>query len=336
MESPESRQDLDLVPPSLQTLLHEIVDYAGLFPPADLTLQQALRSYSDYRDESEAWMLSRFVLPVRRLPDLTPFRSFFSQGTPHHFSVLGTGGNDRDTFLDALARDLEVIDDFDQQYGGRAQVDVMEVPLPASLHGGSQHDAEAFFEAVDQRLVQTGTAKLDFFFEVPMESAAVTGLPALCAALSEHNSQQAVPPRSIMGLKVRCGGAEPTDVPAPEHVAALIVGARDAGIPFKATAGLHHPIRHYDDGLDTEMHGFINLFGAAVLAAEHQLDSEEVETILREDTSNNFRFEKEGFSWRNLSASLDGIRHARDHLALSFGSCSFEEPVDHLRDLDLL
>ncbi len=336
MEAPESRQDLDLIPPTLQTLLNGSLDYAGLFPPAELSLRRALQEYSDYRDEPEAWMLSRFVLPVRRLPDLVPFRQFFSKGAPYRFSVLGTGGQDPDAFLEALDRDLDVIDDFDEEYESRTHVDVMEVPLPNALIGSRQQEVEAFLDAVSQRLIQTGTAKLDFFFELPMHEESVNGLPAVCAALSEHNSQQAIPPRSIMGLKLRCGGTQPSDVPSPAAVASLIVRARDAGIPFKATAGLHHPIRHYDDGLDTEMHGFINLFAAAVFAAEHQLNAEEVEAILREETSNNFRFEKDVFSWRNLSVSLDGIRHARNHLALSFGSCSFEEPVDHLRDLDLL
>ncbi|PSQ66002.1 MAG: hypothetical protein BRD32_03305, partial [Bacteroidetes bacterium QH_2_64_74] len=134
----------------------------------------------------------------------------------------------------------------------------------------------------------------------------------------------------------RCGGGEPTDVPAVDHVAALIVACRDAGIPFKATAGLHHPVRHYDDGLDTEMHGFLNIFAAAVLAAEHTLNPSDVEAILREDTADNFRFLKDAVAWRDLTASLDGVQHARDTLALSFGSCSFEEPIDHLRDLELL
>jgi hypothetical protein len=334
MESTDT--STDLIPPSLQTLLGDILDYAGLFPPADLSLAQAIHDYADYRDEPESWMLSRFVLPVRRLPDLTPFQGLFSDDEPYRFSVLGTGGGDPDTFLDALGRDLEVIDTFDEEYGGRAQVNVMEVPLPPSLVGSSQTDLESFFETVDQRLVETGTAKLDFFFEVPMRSDAVAELPALCAAVAEHNSQQAVPPRSEMGLKMRCGGAEPSDVPSVEHAAALITACRNATIPFKATAGLHHPIRHYDDGLDTEMHGFLNIFGAAVFAAEHQLAEDEVQPILREDIANNFQFEKDRLSWRNLSASLDDIQHARNSLALSFGSCSFEEPIDHLRDLDLL
>ncbi|PSQ90865.1 MAG: hypothetical protein BRD30_04085 [Bacteroidetes bacterium QH_2_63_10] len=327
-----------LVTPSLQTLLHEIVDYAGLFPPADLSLHRALQNYAEYRREDEAWMLSRFVLPVRRLPDLTSYRGLFKDGDPYRLSVLGTGGGTADTFLNAFGRDLEVIETFNEEHGGRAQVDVMEVPLPDALVGGAEAEVGSFLDALNRTLVATGTAKLDLFLEVPMRRDAVEArrLSGLCAAVAEHNSQQAVPARTVVGLKVRCGGAEPTDVPAVEDVATLIVACRDARIPFKATAGLHHPVRHYDDGLDTEMHGFLNIFGAAVLATEHDLDRPDVQAILREENADNFRFLKDAFAWRDLTASLDGVQHARDTLALSFGSCSFEEPIDHLRDLELL
>lgn len=325
-----------LVSPSLRTLLHEVLDYAGLFPPADLSLRRAIQNYAEYRAEQEAWMLSRFVLPVRRLPDLTAHRQLFKDGDPYLFSVLGTGGGTADTFMEAFDRDLDVIESFNAEYEERAQVDVMEVPLPDSLVGGAQADLASFLDTVNRKLVANGTAKLDLFLELPMRSDAVEGLSGLCAAAAEHNSQQAVPARTTVGLKVRCGGAEPSDVPAVDDVAALIVACRDAAVPFKATAGLHHPVRHYDDGLDTEMHGFLNIFGAAVLAAEHSLDRPDVQAILLEDSADNFRFLKDAFAWRDLTVPLDGVRHTRDTLALSFGSCSFEEPVDHLRDLELL
>lgn len=325
-----------LVPPSLRTLLHGIIDYAGLFPPADLSLRRSIHNYAEYREDEEVWMLGRFVLPVRRLPDLVPFQGLLGNGPPYPLSVLGTGGDDRDTFLDAFVRDLDVIETFDEQFGGRAQVDVMEVPLPPALVGSPQADLETFFDAVHQRLVETGTAKLDLFFEVPLRAPAVEDLPAICAAVAEHNTKQALPARSDMGLKMRCGGAETSDIPSVQQIASLVTACRDAGISFKATAGLHHPLRHYDDGLDAEMHGFLNVFGAAVLAAEHQLDQDTIQAVLLEDNADNFRFEKEALHWRNLGVPLDGIRHARQSLAPSFGSCSFEEPIDHLRDLELL
>ena len=325
-----------LIPPSLQALLHEVLDYAGLFPPADLFLRRALQKYVEHRQEPEAWVLSRFVLPVRRLADLDAHRPLLKEGAPYDLSVLGTGGGTVDTFLRAFERDLEAIEAFDEAHEERALIDVMEVPLPDALVGASQAEGTDFLEAITRTLVTTGTAKLDLFLEVPLRRDAVAGLSALCAAAAEHNSQQAVPARTTVGLKVRCGGAEPTDVPDAEDVAALIVACRDAGVPFKATAGLHHPVRHYDDGLDTEMHGFLNVFAASVLAAEHALDRADVQAILREDNADNFRFLKDAFAWRDLTVSLDDIEYARDTLALSFGSCSFEEPVDHLRDLELI
>lgn len=325
-----------LVTPSLRAFLHEIVDYAGLFPPADLSLPRAIQNYAEYRQEQEDWLLSRFVLPVRRLPDLTAHRHLFKEGNPYVFSVLGTGGATPERFLEAFERDLEVIDTFDEDHRGRAQVDVMEVPLPDALVGGSRANLESFLESLNRKLVAAGTAKLDLFLELPMRSDAVEGLSAVCAAVAEHNSQQAVPARTLTGLKVRCGGGKPSDVPAVDDVAALIVACRDAGVPFKATAGLHHPVRHYDDGLDTEMHGFLNIFAAGVLAAEHNLNPADVQTILFEENADNFRFRKESFAWRDLTISLDGLQHAREALVRSFGSCSFEEPIDHLRDLELL
>ncbi len=325
-----------LITPSLRAFLHDVIDYAGLFPPADLSLHRAFQSHAEYRREEEAWMLSRFVLPVGRLPDLKAHRPLLKEGTRYDLSVLGTGGSTADTFLQAFERDLQAIEDFSDGLAEQAQVDVMEVPLPDALVGGSQAEGTEFLESITRTLVATGTAKLDLFFEVPLRNDTVPNLSALCAAAAEHNSQQAVPARTTVGLKMRCGGAEPTDVPEVEDVAALIVACRDAGVPFKATAGLHHPVRHYDDGLDTEMHGFLNVFAAAVLAAEHDLDPPEVQAILVEKNADNFRFLKDAFAWRDLTVSLDAIQYAREHLALSFGSCSFEEPVDHLRDLEWL
>jgi len=325
-----------LVVPTVRALLDSVVDYAGLFPPADLDLATALHNYASYRTENESWMLSRFVLPARRLPDLRPHQRLFKEGDPYAFSVLGTGGDTADAFRDAFRDDLDVIETFHEEHRGRAQADVMEVPLPSPLVEASMRDVLRFLDRVYQQLVTTGTAKLDLFLEVPVAGATVDLLAPLCAAIAERNSQQRVPARSTLGLKMRCGGLEPADIPDPASAAAFIVACRDAGVPFKATAGLHHPVRHYDDTMETDMHGFLNLFGAAVLAAEHDLSVADVQLILQEDLDDAFRFTKDAFAWRDLKASMDDIMHARETLATSFGSCSFEEPVDDLRDLDLI
>jgi hypothetical protein len=335
-DAPDTADSPALVVPSLRAFLHDIVDYAGYFPPADLSLAEAIRNYAEYRAEPEAWMLSRFVVPVALLPDLTPHQSLFKRGEPFMFSVLGTGGDTPDAFLDAFRTDLDRIETFHEQHRERARADAMEVPLPPPLVEAPMNDVLDFFEQVYRELVTTGTAALDLFLEVPAAGATVDILAPLCAAAAEHNSRQRMPNRSTVGLKIRCGGREPADVPPPSSVAAFIVACRDAGIRFKATAGLHHPVRHYDSHMETEMHGFLNVFGAAALAVEHDLDVDAVETVVREDAEAAFQFEKDILRWRDFTVSMETIDFTRTDLAVSFGSCSFDEPVDALRDMELI
>ena len=54
---------------SLQALLTGAIDYAGLFPPAKLTMRDTVARYADYREVAESWALGRFVLPIARLDE---------------------------------------------------------------------------------------------------------------------------------------------------------------------------------------------------------------------------------------------------------------------------
>lgn len=335
METTEATDSL--INPSLRALLHDVVDYAGLFPPAHLPLDDALYNYGEYRGEPEAWMLGRFVIPVRTLDDLAPYSGRFKKDDePFAFSVLGTGGKTQEEFLAAFESDLEMIDAFDAYHGGAAQADVMEVPLPASLHDATASQIESFLDAVDQALVRSGTAKLDIFYELPLGDDTASIFDAFTTAAAECNSRQPLPARSEVGAKIRCGGTEPEAFPSTAAVATAITACRDALVPMKATAGLHHPVRHRDDDMGVMRHGFFNVFGAAALATEHDLDRSTVRAVLDEEIADNFRFLKEAFAWRDLTVPIDGVDYARENVITSFGSCSFEEPIDDLRDLDLM
>src|SRR4051794_30246694 len=103
---------------SLRALLTGVIDYAGLFPPAGLPLQQAFRNYARYRQESENWMLGRFICPAARLADLAPHLKEFSP-SPFDLSVLGKGGNTTREFLGGLLEDLEAILTFRDVHGDR-------------------------------------------------------------------------------------------------------------------------------------------------------------------------------------------------------------------------
>jgi hypothetical protein len=51
-------------------LLRGLIDYAGLFPPARLGMEDAVAAYRSASDGPHAWMLDRFVCPASRLSEL--------------------------------------------------------------------------------------------------------------------------------------------------------------------------------------------------------------------------------------------------------------------------
>jgi len=130
--------------------------------------------------------------------------------------------------------------------------------------------------------------------------------------------------------KVRCGGATPDMYPSPGELAVFITGCRDAGLRFKATAGLHHPIR---DGI---VHGFLNLLAASVLAHAGGAGARELVDVLLADEPGAFAFTDDAFRVAGREFGADEIAATRRELFLGFGCCSFSEPVEDLRKLWIL
>ncbi len=59
-----------MIAESLRLPLANVVDYAGLYPPASLPLPEVLENYQRYLRSSEVWMLNRLVLPMDKLRDV--------------------------------------------------------------------------------------------------------------------------------------------------------------------------------------------------------------------------------------------------------------------------
>jgi hypothetical protein len=295
---------------SLRALLTEIIDYAGLFPPARLPLDEAIRNYARYRQESNTWMLGRFVIPAARLAELAPYDAeLFHSGAPFAFTALGRGGATAEEFHAGLGTDLRDIAAFRARHGERVTVDVLETRLPV----------DADVRAIAQR---TRSAGLFLFGEG--DSRLIERLATAHAAGEQ------------VGYKLRCGGLEAAAFPTSEQIAAVLIRCREAGVPLKATAGLHHPLPRYDAGLQVKMHGFINLFLAGVLVHLGRLDDEQVRDLLADDDPAHFVFSEEAASWRGTQATTAEIGAARREAILSFGSCSFDEPLEDLRSLHWL
>ena len=198
--------------------------------------------------------------------------------------------------------------------------------LSVVLDGG-QGDLESVRRAVlDGREVELVEARLDPA-SIPDTQALVNeklpGVRAFWELSPGRGLSGAVAAvrRARAGAKIRCGG---TTLPSVAEVAAFVAACRDAGVPFKATAGLHHPIRRGD------RHGFLNLLAAAVFA------DGDVEAILAEEDPSAFTVDEGGFGVHGHRADAETIAAARRELFVAYGSCSFDEPVDDLTALGVL
>ena len=168
------------------------------------------------------------------------------------------------------------------------------------------------------------------FAEVPLGSGWHENIMELTQILGVKCNDGYSPPPSL-GLKIRCGGAA---IPTIEQVALFIHRCSYARIPWKATAGLHHSMRHRD-ATGQWAHGFINVFGAGILAYVHKLSVDQIADVLREESATAFRFTNKAFAWRDRRCTVIEICEARQWMP-SFGSCSFVEPCDDLRAMGLV
>jgi hypothetical protein len=285
-------------------LLSELVDYAGLFPPAKLDMAVTVANYANYLGSLDAWALGRLIVPATRLSE-------FEQHAEGHLPTGGDGTPWRLTALvgyDNLDNDLQRLADFNEKYTDRAQVLVIE------LRATSADDIDDALDRIPDHIFP--------FFEV-----AVTDDPrGLIAAIAGSDA----------GAKVRTGGVAAAAYPSPEQLARFIAASASAGVPFKATAGLHHPLRHFSEAVGTDEFGFLNVFTAGILARTTSIDEHAIAAVLVDQSPESFDFVDDQLRYRGQTLGVDAIRDAREKFAISYGSCSFTEPLADLRCLNLL
>ncbi|HKS06740.1 MAG TPA: hypothetical protein VJR92_10540 [Gemmatimonadaceae bacterium] len=288
---------------AVRVLLSHLVDYAGLFPPAQLEMEMAVRQYAAYRVGPSSWMLGRFVVPASRLDH------FARAATPH---LVGGGDPWR---LSALLGD-----------DPRAGADAVAA-FNASHRGAICDSVEAVANSVDDVARIAGALRASdatAYVEIPVRDD-----PApLVDVIRAHK----------LRAKIRTGGTTLGAFPAPADVVRFIAACIRAGIGFKATAGLHHVVRgeyaltYEDNSPRGTMHGFLNVFLATALIRDGG-DTRDAEALLVERDASAFAFGPEGLRWRSVTFLAPRLAQLRDRVACSFGSCSFAEPVDELRTL---
>ncbi len=299
---------------SLAALLAGAIDYAGLFPPASLAVDAAATAYGRHLAGPHRGLLGRFVIPAAHLEGLAAA----APASVTQASASEGRGRWPLTALASLpvAADVDLILRFNERHGSqgawRARVEAIEVKAATPD---------------EARAAARDAGGLELFVEVPAHPVPL----ALLEAVAESGGR----------AKVRAGGPSLEAFPPPGHLAAWLAYCAGLRLPFKATAGLHHPIRAdrpVGGGTGaprTAVHGFVNLLMAAALLRADRIDARTAAALLDERDPAAFSFDDQRAAWRGKSLTTTELADARA-FALGFGSCSLDEPIDGLAALGLL
>ncbi|WP_026732473.1 hypothetical protein [Fischerella sp. PCC 9605] len=292
--------------PSVKALLASIVDYAGLFPPAKLSMQEAMVNYANYQLTPYSWMLNRFVLPVSRLNE---FAALVPTLDLKQWSLSLIISKDWES-------EIEIVRSLSSKLDSKNHITVtsLEFPLLSPLE--------------IERAIPYLPDGVEAFFEIPLNADVQPYLAVL-----KHTKA---------AVKIRTGGITIEAFPSITELCQCILLFADAQVAFKATAGLHHPlpgnyrVTYESDSPSTLMHGFLNVAVLAALVYWQKVTPQVALEVLQDSASNSFQFTTDAITWRDYYLNIAEIKQARQRFFRSFGSCSFQEPIDEIKELKLL
>ncbi len=273
-------------------------------------MSAALEEYAAACEGPHAWMLGRFIVPISRIEEMGDRRRDF----PLSVLVNVPLAPDADTglWVELAGKSLAIVA---RERDCGARIEALEVGIPPPRW--QRETVDAPLGQLGALLEREGLRDVTTYAELPRNS-----VPTAAAK------------RARFGVKLRCGGIDAAAFPAVESVAAFIAAAVEEELRFKATAGLHHPVRHIDAATGFTMHGFLNLLAASSFAS--RVDRVTLEAILSEEDPAAFTFDDVSFSWRDLRCEIDDLRAVRSSSFVGYGSCSFQEPIDDLTALGIL
>jgi len=298
---------------SLRTLLGSLIDYAGLFPPAALSMEPTVKNYDAYRRGANAWLLARLVMPVARLSEFESAAARLPPAgeEPRAWRLTSPLGPD-------VGADCDKIMEFNARHApspGKDSCMVESVEIRAA-------NAKEIRAAASHVL-----HPLRPYYEIPLSG----DLEGSLTAIGDVGGR----------AKVRTGGESPEMFPSSADLVRFFELCAGQGVAFKASAGLHRPVRglqrytYKPDSASSIMHGFLNVFLAASFVFEGMSQQDAAE-LLDEQSPAAFDWEEKGIAWREEYIGNEQLALARKVFCLTVGSCSFAEPVDNLKALALI
>src|SRR6202165_3313508 len=192
--TPTARNSADAVD-AAAVLLCDLIDYAGLFPPASLAMAPSVANYDTYSRSEWSWILGCFIFPVARLAEFEEAFAGLPAPTP------GTG---------FTTWRLSVL------LGSDQVADVACIHEFNARMAGSSSGRRAVIESVEVKVASPGEVKrlsgiipaeLATYFEVPL-----SGCAECIAAVADCGRR----------AKIRTGGETADRFPAPENVVEFI------------------------------------------------------------------------------------------------------------------
>jgi hypothetical protein len=288
--------------PILETLTNGLIDYAGLFPPANLSMSAAVAEYAAARAGTYQAMAGRFVLPASRLAEFAAAARGIIPQPEHPWMLSALIGP-------TLTEDLVLLKSFNQEHAAFGSVDMVEVKA-------------------------TNIAEV-----LALRELLPRGMRAFVEISPGEEVWEMAEVLHVAGLraKIRTGGITAAAFPTRVQLLSFLVACIEQLVPFKATAGLHHALQgsyrltYEPDSACGAMFGFLNLLLATAIlqrgAATHlplALDA------LAERDPTTIQLHEDGLRWRDHIFTNTDLEHVRANGMISFGSCSFQEPVEEL------
>jgi hypothetical protein len=282
---------------TLETLLAGLFDYAGLYPPASLSLKAAANNYLEYSEGEHAAALGRFIVNLDRLEEL---RSFAGDSF-EKFRLSVVAGDEAD--WESLAA----------QKGSGVRVESVEIKC------SDPHLIE--------RIAKKLSAGLEVYFEVPIDSDSNLALKTIRAAGARAKIRMGgVVREAIPGLR---SVAEMLKALAEIRLSFKAT----AGLHHSLRSA--QPLTYEPQCSTAIMHGFVNLTAAAALLYFGGT-VDEAEQLLAEEDQTAWHVSGDSLRWRDRTLTTDQLAAVRQHFFMSIGSCSFEEPVQDLKSLGWL
>ncbi len=320
-------------PQSVISLLGGVIDFAGTFPPAALTVENSWKKAAEFGAKGvHPWLVRRMVFALKDLTGLTTaqLQAWGIHGGTWLVSALGRTPESDDLagWLKTVEWDLREIDRFNEKHWDssvRTGIVLYEGKIPAPLLGGDSDELRQALRQVLDRFLRLRALHVDSFWEVAWEGLTLKKLEQTAQMMTDWLESENAPAHRT-GLKFRTGGAY---VPTPEQLATAIYGVTSNQLRFKATQGLHHAISR--EGA----YGFVNLFAALTLAQAlggNDFGLAEIQACLTDENAKNFTFTDTAFRWKQHELTVDDIETARRLYAGTFGSCSADEPDQFLTE----